>query len=160
MGKKRINKKVVIRNCIVILLIILVIACMVGKKNDDLKMIEKTKIKSVSDGTEVNEMLVTSGDNQMVVNLGNKYWMFYEFEGDKVSGLKYYYEYENKEEAQKVYNSYKEDSETAFMEREEFEEVKLEGKYIIKIPKASSYATTTKQEVIEMYELLQELYQQ
>ena len=103
-------------------------------------------------------MFISSGDNHMVINLGNTRWMFYEFDGEKVTSMKYYDAFETKEDAKEVFLNYGQQGETSAMEREKIEEVKQEGRFIVIIPKASSYATTTKQEVIETYTLLQELY--
>ena len=94
MEKKKINKKVVLRNVLIILLIVLTISNLSGKKDKELKMIQKTKIASDSTEGEVHDLLIESGENQMVINLGNTCWMFYEFENDKIISLKYYYDYQ------------------------------------------------------------------
>ncbi len=160
MEKKRINKKTVIRNFVVILLLVVVGVVVCSKKDKNYQMIQKTKIESSSGKGEVQDIRVASGENQLVINLGNACWMFYEFQDDKVTSLKYYYEYETAREAKEIIQKYQEKGETSALEHEKIEDVIQDGKYVIIIPKATAYEKTTKQEVMDTYTLLQELYQQ
>jgi hypothetical protein len=155
--KIKMNKKIVIRNIVMVGLVCVILFLMLHRNSYD-RYIEKTRIKTNQPSEEVHEVSLYSGDKMMVINLGNTYWMFYEFKEDKVSSLCYYYEYPTKKEAKKMANEYLSKKTLNSLNGERVEEVIQKGRYVILKPVATSYQSTLRTEVVEMYEVLKDFY--
>ena len=148
------NKRIVIRNCILVVLVCVILFFALHHNPSYQDLIEKTRIKTVQSGEEIHDVSMYSGDNIMVINLENTYWMFYEFKDGMVSNLSYYYEYDSKEEAAKMKKEYLNKETLNSLNGEKIEEVLQKGRYVILKPNTASYQSTSRQDVMEMYEVL------
>ena len=108
-----------------------------------------------SGDTSVNVGLYST-ENRAVFNLGNVYYLVYDFDGEKVSGLSYYYTYEDENAAQSSYNYFQ--NALRNNELSEIKDVKKDGKYIILTVNEEEYTNTTKETVMEAYSYLELIY--
>ncbi|MBR3228738.1 hypothetical protein IKF67_00655 [Candidatus Saccharibacteria bacterium] len=77
--------------------------------------------------------------------------LVYTYEGDKVTSLKAYYEYENAEDAQAAYNYIKETQADAY------KSISIDGKYVILEANEEDYADTTPDDVKQQIEFMEAL---
>lgn len=103
-------------------------------------------------GATINDAYFVSDGSKLVINLDNDYddnvvvapiksHLVYYYSGDKITGVKYYYEFSSNEKALEAYNELK--SNDDFNESE----IALNGKYIIFTFPSSQYEGTTVEDV-------------
>lgn len=148
-----------------------------SSKEDDTDIKNIINDSEIKDNTNVSGDLVVSGDesgdevpalglssteNRAVFNFGNVYYVIYDFEGEKISNFSYCYMYEDEVAGQAAYDYFveilknpEEIQDEAF---KDIKEVKREGKYIIVSMKESTYSELTKQEVMDAYSYLEQIY--
>ena len=124
--------------------------------------IDESEIVNTTSGDASGDIMANIGlystDNRAVFNFGNVYYLVYDFNGEEVSDLNYYYEYEDEETAKYSYEYFKIALENNEINSEEIDEIKQEGKYVIVKVKESMYADTTKEEVMEAYSYFEQIY--
>lgn len=159
-------KKIII-TMLILLTVLSLVACNNKEKinNDDefdgnvSEIIGEANLNSTSQvsGDATFEIGLHSTEDRAVYNFGNIYYLVYDFEGENVSGLSYYYTYEDEETAQKSYDYFKESLENGSLDNEEYEKVYIQEKYVILKTKEKMYKGTTKKEVIEAFEYLKQI---
>ena len=156
--KIKLNGKKLIRSLIILILICIIVIKLLPHEKNYLKIIEQTRLDESNVTGEVKEVSMYSDNEVIAINLGNTYWMFYELEGEKVSSLLYYYEYENEEKAKIAANEYLTTKNLNSVDEEKFEEVTQKGRYVILKPLQTAFESTTRQDVLDMYVVLEEFY--
>lgn len=123
-------------------------------------ILDESKAGIIESGEESGDTSVNVGlystENRAVFNLGNVYYLVYDFDGENVSGLSYYYDYEDENAAQSSYNYFQNALKND--ELDEIKDVKKNGKYVILTAKEEEYANTTKETVMEAYSYLELIY--
>lgn len=99
-----------------------------------------------------------STENRAVFNFGNAYYLIYDFDGEKVTGLSYYYTYEDEKTAKLSYDYFKEALDNKEMGTESIKEAYYKDNHVILIAKEELYNETTKQEVMDAYSYLEQVY--
>lgn len=100
---------------------------------------------------------LTSTENRAVFNFNDQYYLVYEFDGEKVISLSYYYLFENEITASKMCQYFELGLENKEVNLPEIDVVKQDGKYVILEVNESVFASTTKTEIMEAYSYLQQL---
>lgn len=122
-----------------------------------------TSGESIS-GDSVGEMGLYSTEDRLVFNLGNVYYLIYEFEGEEIKNFSYCYVYADEEAGKVAYDYFEEATKSEeTMEDEnmkDIKEVRREGKYIIVSMKENMYADLKKQDVKEAYKYLEQMYKE
>ena len=113
-------------------------------------------------GDETPALGLSSTENRAVFNFGNVYYVIYDFEGEKISNFSYCYMYEDEAAGQMAYDYFadalKNPEEIQDETMKDIKEVKREGKYIIVSMKESTYSEFTKQEIMDAYSYLEQIY--
>lgn len=116
-----------------------------------------------SSGDITDTIGLYSTENRAVFNFGNVYYVIFDFDGDKVSNSSYCYVFESEEMATLTYEdlmeSLKSPETIEENELQDVKEIRREGKHVIIVMQESSYADLTKQEVMDTYSLLEQIYQ-
>ena len=114
---------------------------------------------------QINDNYFVSDDTKYVLTLGADYidssdeyaplksHMVYYYSGDKITGLKVYYEYSNADNAKTAYEALKElnDSEP------NFKDILIDGKYVILVSNESDYESLTASEVKQQIDFMKSL---
>ena len=109
-------------------------------------------------GDESINVGLYSNENRAVFNFENMYYLVYEFDGDNVVGLSYYYAFESESTATLATEHFKTKLSNKELDPEQIEEITSAGSYVIITLKPSMYDETTKQDVMETYSYFEQIY--
>ena len=150
---KKNNKNIIIGICIaVVVLIAIIIAIILGTRNGGFGGLNDSYFKS--DGSKYVLTIETDTVQSEEEHAPLKTHLVYTYAGDKITGLKVYYEYANKEDAEASYKYYNENA------AEEYKSISHDGKYVILEVNESGYEGVTPEDVkqqIEFMEMLKDL---
>lgn len=102
-------------------------------------------------GSNQNDVQLYSDDTKLVFNYNDSYSMVYYFSGEKITGLEFYYNYENIETAAYA----KSMLESEYTDDDDVQSVTQNGKYLVVKFKPSAYedmTTTTVKQLYSAYE--------
>lgn len=118
----------------------------------------------VISGDSEGEMGLYSTEDRLVFNLGNVYYVIYDFEGEEIKNFSYCYVYADEEAGKIAYEYFEEVTKSEEKMEEEnmkdIKEVRREGKYIIISMKENMYADLKKQDIKEAYKYLEQMYKE
>lgn len=120
---------------------------------------EKTNESDVNDtnNNDVSDIDVDlySDDTKLVFDFNNIYKIVYYYEGSSITGLEYYYNYEDVATAKYAISMIK----SQYEELDTVESVKQNGKYIVIKFKEEEFNDTTVEEVKQTYSYLKQIYE-
>lgn len=96
-----------------------------------------------------------SDNTKLVFDFNSVYKIVYYHSGNKITGLEYYYDYQDATTASYAYSAIK----ANYTSEDSIESVKQNGKYIIVKFKEEEFADTTLEEVKETYSYLKQVYE-
>lgn len=148
--KSKNNKNLIIGICagvaalVVIIVLVVVLVVNSGRINDDYFKTDDTKfVFSMETGSSNSE----DGESDTPVKIHE----VYTYEGETITGQKYYYEFVNAEAAKNALEAEKENFDDSF------ENIELNDKYIVMTVKPEQYQDLTTTDVRENYELFEKL---
>ena len=117
-----------------------------GNNNNSLEVNNK-------DSEEEYNIKLYSDDTKMVFNFSNVYYITYYYSGDKITGLEYVYDCQNKETAKLMEASIK----ANYKAEDNIKSVERKSKYIIVTWTEEEYKDNTVEEIKETYSYLEQV---
>ena len=169
---KKTNRKI-----IVLAVIVACVSCLIGcakKENSEnlereikyqnniqsidelvsLTTIPEYESDSGESGESSFEMGFYSTDDKAIFNFENLCYVEYDFDGENVSGIIYYYAHDDESSAGATYTEMKKGYDNGEKEYESVKDMKLEGKYVVVTTKEEYFKDMTKESVMNGYNTL------